>query len=469
MNKIVLLYLTVFFQFAVIAQDKSISFIRGVDISSAPQIEDAGGQYRDSGKVKDVLDIFKEYGVNYVRLRLWNAPSDGYCGLTKTLDFAKRIKEKGFRLLLDIHYSDSWADPGQQTKPSAWTLLPYNILEDSVYQYTKDVINALKNQGTIPEMVQIGNEITNGMLWPDGKNTGSTDAWTKFADLVKKGIQGVRDASDTNQVRIIIHIDKGGDNQTSRWFFDNLLQQGVQFDIIGLSYYPWWHGTFTQLRDNINDLSVRYNKNILIVETAYPWTSQTLNDGYNNVGFDTTNLPQGYPVSFQGQKDYLAYFKQLIKNSANGKCIGFFYWEPAYISVPPIGSPWENYTLFDFNGNAMNSIIELGEQDSDSVTTVNVAKKVRTSTGGDEFKLYQNYPNPFNPVTHIKYTVPLAGIVTLKVYDILGREIATLINTEKAPGRYDSEFDASKLSSGIYYYTLKTNEFLSVKKMVLIK
>ena len=224
-----------------------------------------------------------------------------------------------------------------------------------------------------------------------------------------------------------------------------------------------------QFNINNTDLSVRYNKNILIVETAYPWTFQTLNDGYNNVGFDTTNLPQGYPVSIQGQKDYLAYFKQVIKNSANGKCIGFFYWEPAYISVPPIGSPWENYTLFDFKGNAMNSIIELSKQDSDSVTTVNVTKKVRTSTRGDEFKLYQNYPNPFNPVTHIKYTVPVAGIVTLKVYDILGREVATLIYTEKAPGRYDSEFDASKFSSGIYYYTLKTNEFLSVKKMVLIK
>jgi arabinogalactan endo-1,4-beta-galactosidase len=731
MIKIVLFCSILLFQFSLVAQDTSISLIRGVDISSTPQIEEAGGQFKDSSAIEDVLDIFKKYGANYVRLRLWYTPSDGNCGLTKTLAFAKRIKEKGLKFLLDFHYSDSWADPGQQTKPSAWTLLPYNILEDSVYQYTKDVITALKGQGTIPDMVQIGNEITNGMLWPDGRNSGSTDAWTKFANLVKKGIQGVKDAEDTNQVKIIIHIDKGGDNQTSRWFFDNLLQQGVQFDIIGLSYYPWWHGTFSQLQSNMNDLATRYNKDIIIAETAYPWTTQTVNDGYNNVSFDPTKLPKGYPVNVQGQRDYLTYLKQVIENTTNKKCIGFFYWEPAYISVPPIGSPWENYTLFDFNGNAMNSINALRDQNSDSLPTVNVTIKVNTSTMGDtinnksvvqirgqvsgvssgflpsgeriswgsdsqiilknidgdywgytfkmhpadklefliwtgfslqkgtfrnagwetpvtpydssnssyriftagltdttldleyyntaqskidqywspfkndsdsigvlfrvnvaqliqeglfdttkngpvvvrgdstasagvlsmnsnnivlkkeaisvgggtfwsgvayfpkdkilqgtsfkykfyienssfggwepgigervfnfprsdttllwhffndkisitnieesiglqpyEFKLYQNYPNPFNPVTIIKYAEPATGKVTLKVYDILGREVAILINSTMAAGLHETEFDASKLSSGIYYYTLKAGEFQSTKKMVLIK
>ncbi len=383
MKRIIFLCIIILSSIAGYAQSGNDIQIRGADLSSAPQIEDAGGQFKDSSKVKDVLEIFKEYGANYVRLRLWYAPAGGYCGLTKTLAFAKRIKAKGLKLLLDFHYSDTWADPGHQTKPAAWANLPYNILEDSVYQYTKDVITAFKDQGTLPDMVQIGNEITNGMLWPDGRNSGSANAWTNFADLVKAGIKGVKDAADTSQVKIMIHIDKGGSNSTSRWFFDNLISQGVDFDVIGLSYYPWWHGTFSQLQSNLNDLATRYNKDIVIAETAYPWTTLNKNDGYPNVSYDPSKLPAGYPVTVQGQRDFMTYLEEIIKNTTNHKCIGFFYWEPAYISVPPIGSPWENYTLFDFDGNTMNSMNVYRSQNTDTLPTVNVTVRLNTATMGD--------------------------------------------------------------------------------------
>ncbi len=369
---------------------QSNSFIRGVDISFTPQIEDLGGKYKLNGVTKDVLDIFKESGVNYVRLRLWHTPNDPkdpqhiYCGLQKTLAYAKRIKAKGFKFLLDIHYSDWWADPGKQTKPAAWTNLSFDVLKDSVYSYTKNVITQLKNQNTLPDMVQVGNEITNGMLWPDGRNNTSA-GWTAFGELLKKGIAGVKDAAGVSSIKIMIHIDKGGNNSTSRWFFDNLIAQGVQFDVIGQSYYPWWHGTLTDLKNNLNDLAVRYNKEIVVAETAYPMNSQYLNDGMSNVSFDPTKLPAGYPVTVKGQKDFVIAVAKIVKETNNKKGIGFFYWEPAYISVPPIGSSWEYYTTFDpLTGEALNSLAAF--QNLDSLKSVNIKIRVNTSTLGDTLK-----------------------------------------------------------------------------------
>jgi arabinogalactan endo-1,4-beta-galactosidase len=365
------------------AQTGNDNYIRGVDISSAPQIINAGGGWKLNSVPGDVLDIFKTNGANYVRLRLWYSPSNGYCGLDSTLAFAVKVKAKGFRFLLDIHYSDTWADPGHQIKPAAWNSLPFSSLNDSVYAYTKRVILALKNQNTLPDMVQVGNEITGGMLWPEGKIS-SANGWSNFTTLLKSGIQGVRDVADTSTTKIMIHIDRGGDNPTSRWFFDNLKSYSVNFDIIGQSYYPWWHGSFSALQNNLNDLAVRYGKDIVVAETAYPWTSQYVNDGVNNVGFDPTKLLPGYPLNPQGQNDFLTYLNILIKDTPNKKGIGFFYWEPADISVPHVGSAWENYCVFDFNGNAFNSIRVF--QNSDSASTVNVKVRLNTATLGDTLK-----------------------------------------------------------------------------------
>ncbi|OIO18129.1 MAG: hypothetical protein AUJ54_08795 [Ignavibacteria bacterium CG1_02_37_35] len=380
MKKIFSLWISILLTITSFPQISSDNFIRGVDISTTPQIKNAGGVWKQNNVVDDVLDIFKNNGANYVRLRLWHTPTNKYCGLDSTLAFAKEIKAKGFKFLLDIHYSDWWADPGQQTKPAAWNGLSFAVLTDSVRSYTKRVIQALKDQNTLPDMVQVGNEITGGMLWPDGKI--SVGGWGNFTTLLKAGIQGVKDVDTT--VKIMIHIDRGGDNNSCRWFYDNLKSNGVTFDIIGLSYYPWWHGSLTNAQNNLNDLATRYNKDIVIVETAYPWTTQYLNDGMNNVGFDPAKLPAGYPVNPQGQRDFLTYLIKLIKNTTSGRGIGFFYWEPAYISVPPVGSAWENYALFDFSGNAFSTLQAF--QSNDSMSTVNVTLRLNTSTLGDTIK-----------------------------------------------------------------------------------
>lgn len=360
--------------------------IRGVDISFVQQIEDIGGKYYLNGVARDVLDIFKENGVNYVRLRLWHTPSNGYCGTGKTIEYAKRVKAKGFKLCLDFHYSDSWADPGQQTKPAAWTGLSFSVLKDSVYQYTKSTLEAFKSQNVLPDIVQIGNEITAGMLWPDGQvpTSNPTLAWQQFGELLKKGIQGAKDAASDTTIKIMIHIDRGGDNTTARWFFDNLQTQGVVFDIIGLSYYPWWHGSFTQVHDNLNDLAVRYGKDIIIAETAYPWTTSYLNDGMSNVGVNTANLPTGYGVSPQGQKAFLFALKKIIKETTNNKCIGWIYWEPAYISVPPLGSSWEHITTFDFNAHAQSTLTAF--MNFDTINTILVKLRLNTATNPDTLK-----------------------------------------------------------------------------------
>jgi arabinogalactan endo-1,4-beta-galactosidase len=385
--KTILLWLSVLCPVLLPAQPTADTFIRGVDISFTPHIEDLGGKYRLHGIEMDALDIFKQNGANYVRLRLWHTPTDGYCGLAKTLAYATRVKAKGLKLLLDFHYSDWWADPGKQNKPAAWAGLPFAALKDSVYAYTRDVIAAMKSQNTLPDMVQIGNEITSGMLWNDGRVGGSYDTpqqWANLGELVKEGIRGAREAAADTTMKIMIHIDRGGDNNGARWFFDNLNVQGVQFDVIGLSYYPWWHGTLTQLKNNLNDLAARYGKDIVLAETAYPWTTQSLNDGMGNIGVDATKLPPGYSKSPQGQKAFLSTVTKILKETSNNKGVGFIYWEPAYISVPPIGSSWEHLTTFDFNGNALSSITSF--MNLDTVPQVNVTLRINTATNTDTLK-----------------------------------------------------------------------------------
>ena len=339
--------------------DKNSGFIQGVDISELLKIEDHGGVFIENGIQKDALEIFKDHHINYVRLRLWHTPGDGYCNLDKTLLMAQRIKDAGLKFMLDFHYSDTWADPGHQAKPGAWGNLSFQALEDSIHTYTSHVIAALKNQNTLPDIVQIGNEITCGMLWDDGRicaQYNSPSQWKKFGSLVNHAIAGVKDClTSGDSVKIMIHIDCGGNNTSSRWFFDNLLTQNVDFDIIGLSYYPWWHGTFGELEYNTRDLAGRYHKDIIIVETAYPWTLGWYDNTHNIVG-DSSQLLPDYPASVEGQKEFLVDLIDLVKNIPDEKGLGLFYWAPEWVSTAQSGSPWENMTLFDFYGEMLDSI-----------------------------------------------------------------------------------------------------------------
>jgi beta-galactosidase len=243
----------------------------GADISFLPELEDRGMKFYDKGQQKDAIEILKDHGFNYVRLRIFNNPSTekgyspgkGFCDLDHTLKMAARVKKAGMKLLLDFHYSDYWADPQQQYKPSAWEGMNFNELTTALKEYTKSVLLALKAQGTLPDMVQIGNEINHGMVWPDG-NISQPD---NLASLIKAGIEGVKEVSPS--ITIMLHIALGGQNAESVFWLDTMFARGVDCDIIGLSYYPRWHGTLDDLNYNLNDLIRRYNKYVNVVEYSH--------------------------------------------------------------------------------------------------------------------------------------------------------------------------------------------------------
>ena len=247
---------------------KPVDKMLGADISFLPELEEKGMKFSDKGQQKDAIQILKDHGFNYVRLRIFNepardsgySPGKGFCDLAHTLKMAKRVKDAGMKLLLDFHYSDYWADPGKQYKPAAWKGLSFDQLKKAVFDYTKDVIQQLKNQGTKPEMVQVGNEINHGMLWPDG-NISDPDA---LAQLINAGTAAVRSVDPS--ITMLLHIALGGQNDESVFFIDNMIARGVYFDVIGESYYPKWHGTLDDLRDNLVDLVRRYNKDVIVVE-----------------------------------------------------------------------------------------------------------------------------------------------------------------------------------------------------------
>ena len=333
-------------------------FYNGVDLSFTAEIEGAGISFSDSGQILPVAEIFKRRGVNIVRLRLWHTPSSSHSNLSEVLDFARIVKAKGMDILLDIHYSDTWADPSQQAKPLAWNSLSFAELADSVYTYSHDVMNAFIAQETPPLIVQIGNEINSGFLWNSGRVGGSFDTnWINFGSLLKKAIAGIHDAEEKGETKVMLHY-AGTDG--ADWFFQNIRQQEIPYDIIGISYYPFWHGkNLDSLKTALNGLAHTFQKDIFIVETGYPWTL-SWNDWTNNiVGLESQLIPE-YPSSPDGQRRFLYDLKHLVRGLHNHRGIGWCYWAPEYVAFrgpqATNGSSWENGALFDFTNTSLPSI-----------------------------------------------------------------------------------------------------------------
>ena len=328
--------------------------IMGADISSLKKSEDKGGIYATTdGTTGDALTILHDHGLNYARLRVWVYSPDGYHGKAQLLEMAQRLKSNDLKLLVDFHYSDTWADPGKQYKPAAWEDYDFELLKQALYDHTFDICNSLKAQGTPPEMVQIGNEINSGMLWPDGH----TKEWDNLAALVKEGYRAVKDCSPAT--RVMLHIAEGGDNELARGWFDNAVQREVPFDLIGISYYPYWHGTLADLQNNLNDIAIRYDKDIVVVETAYPFTPDDNDTLQNIIRFQTT---RGYPATPEGQVRMLGDVMAIVRAVPNGRGLGIFYWDATWTAVPgngwdpahpTSGNGWENQALFDFDNRAL--------------------------------------------------------------------------------------------------------------------
>lgn len=330
----------------------------GGDISFLPEIEDNGGFYSDDDGEKDLLLLMEEHGFDSIRLKLWHTPDGAYNTLDQVRNMAARIDAAGLQFLLDIHYSDSWADPGTQTKPAAWDRLAFDALVDSVYQYSHDVIASLRSQGTVPSVVQIGNEITSGMLWPDGQVGGAFDTpgqWDRLVALLDAARRGVLDGAAGQPPDIVIHFGNGANNAACRWFFDHLAERGLVFDAIGLSFYPRWHGTLNELRYNLADLTGRYDKAVYVVETAYPWTLAWV-DETNNIFGTEADLHGGYPATVEGQSAFLRALRDIVQNVPGERDRGVYYWSPEWIAVEGVPSAWENATLFDFDAEMLPSM-----------------------------------------------------------------------------------------------------------------
>jgi arabinogalactan endo-1,4-beta-galactosidase len=310
----------------------------GADVSFLAKCEQDGIVFKEDGQPKDVLAMLREHHYNWVRLRVFHDPSVAPAGLPNdlayTIALARRAKAQGFHLLLDLHYSDSWADPEKQPTPAAWKTLKHKQLVQQVFEYTRDAIAAMGQAGVMPDMVQVGNEVTSGMLWPDGK---LPDNWDNFADLLKAGVNGV-DAGRGSlpRPRIMIHIERSGDYDAAVWFFDSLIAHRVPFDVMGLSYYPFWHGGIAKLRGNLHDLALRYERPIVIVETASNWSPGT--QGSRKSDFSETP---------EGQKAFLKAVDAAVRSIPHELGQGVFWWEPA------AEGPIQKRGFFDENGNVL--------------------------------------------------------------------------------------------------------------------
>jgi arabinogalactan endo-1,4-beta-galactosidase len=284
------------------------AFAKGADVGWLPQMEATGYKFYDiDGKQKDCLELLKDRGINTIRLRVWVNPSNdkasGHCSPAETVIMAVRAKNLGMRIMIDFHYSDSWADPGKQTKPAAWVNHTFLELQNDVYNHTFEVLNLLKAAGVTPEWVQVGNEIPGGMLWPEG----STSNWSQLAQLLNKGYDATK-AINPN-IKVIVHVDEGNNNAKFRWFFDNAKANNVKYDVIGLSYYPYWikkdyKETVANLEFNLKDMASRYNKEVMVVEVG---------GEYDKV---------------QNTFDMLAATIKAVEAVPNNKGLGVIYWEP---------------------------------------------------------------------------------------------------------------------------------------------
>ena len=353
-------------------ENLSTDFIKGADVSIMPELERNGTKFYDNGIEQDGLTILKNHGVNWIRVRIWNNPyvvgpegvGGGNTDEAKAIEMAKRAKALGMKVLVDFHYSDFWVDPGQQKKPDAWKNDSGDKLVDDVYAYTVKVMQDFNAQGVTPDMVQVGNELNNGMLWPEAQLTEDNPNGYKFlAKLLNAGLQAVHDNDKDNKVKTMIHL-AGVDVNLYHTFFDNLIVKNKvnDFDIIGMSFYPFWHGTMDDLKNTMNDVSAKYNKDVIAVETAFGYTLEDADFEKNNFGTNEEKVG-GYKATVQGQATGLRDVMATVASVNDNRGLGIFYWAPDWVINEKVGwksngggNGWDNLTLFDTKGNALESM-----------------------------------------------------------------------------------------------------------------
>jgi len=408
------------------AQTVRAQFVRGADIGWLLQMEATGYKFYDStGVQKNCLQILKDKGINTVRLRVWVNPSsdrtNGHCSKNETVTMALRAKAMGMRVMIEFHYSDTWADPSHQSKPAAWDSHSFTQLLADVYNHTFEVLDTLKKSGVTPQWVQIGNEIAGGMLWPDGKSSN----FGQLAQLLNKGYDATKDVDST--IKVIIHLESGNNNSLFRWFFDSAKDQGVRYDIIGMSYYPFWIGsdytvTINDLGNNMNDMVSRYGKEVMVVE----------------VGGDYTKVQNTYDMLVAVIE------KTIAVPSGNG--LGVIYWEPEG------AKSWSGYQLSCWGDNgkptaALNAFL----MHTAGLNNIN---------SPSEFNLY---PNPC-PVGILNFGFrSSSGSHDVQIFDVSGRLLKQQIINDQTGNSFHID-----LQPGIYIAKVEFGQS-SVSKKLIVK
>lgn len=355
-NFLVLTVLSVWlFATSSIAESKAQPPLLGADLSLLPKLEAAGVVFKDSGKPGDVIAFFRDRGANCVRLRLFVNPN-GQAGVVNDLPYtialARRVKAAGLQFFLVLHYSDTWADPTAQFVPGTWRYLPFPQLLETMESYTAEVMKAFRDAGVPPDIVEVGNEITNGLLGPatsfEDKSIPQEVVFDRLCEVLKAGIRGVHSGLEKNsQVKIVLHIDNGGRLEVTRWFFDNITKRGVPFDVIAFSYYPFWQGSLAQLQENLIFAARTYGKPVLVAETAYPWAEAEHWTAKKTLNFERTP---------RGQKQFLEALISTVLAVPQNLGLGVLYWYPESVAVnnPEILDWWDGQlALFDQEGNAL--------------------------------------------------------------------------------------------------------------------
>ncbi|MCF4123477.1 arabinogalactan endo-1,4-beta-galactosidase [Antribacter sp. KLBMP9083] len=343
--------------------------MRGGDLSGLAKNEDFGATYAASnGTPGDAVELLADAGMNVGRLKVWVDPADGYNEVTHVVESARRIEAAGMDLMVDFHYSDRWTDPGAQGVPAAWAGSTVEELAQHVHDHTAEVMQALTAAGVNAEYVQVGNEINPGMLWPYGQTwdvvpgDGVDGAqWDSLALFLTAGHDAVKEVSPGTQTILhLTNINNGIGSLT--WWFDEVTARDVPFDLIGLSYYGYWHGSLADLQEAVSTLSARYDRDVVVVETAYPFTLTDDTPAWENVINLPSELVAGYPATPQGQAAAFRAVQDVVAAAPGGRGLGTMYWEPAWTSVagngwdpadPSSGNAWENQAMFDFSGRLL--------------------------------------------------------------------------------------------------------------------
>jgi arabinogalactan endo-1,4-beta-galactosidase len=397
-------------------------FAKGADVSWASQMENAGVRfYNASGTQQDLFLILKNKGMNTIRLRVWLNPWEGWCGKEDVITKAIRAKNAGFRIMIDFHYSDSWADPGQQTKPAAWSKYTFTNLTTAVYNHTVDVLNSLKANGITPEWVQVGNETNDGLLWEDGR---ASSNMRNYALLINAGYDAVKAVSPATKV--IVHVSNGWDNGLFRWNFDGLKNNGGKWDVIGMSLYPTrsnWQTLNNQCLSNMKDMVARYGKQVMIVE----------------VGMEARQATDC--------KSFLIDLMNKTASLANGNGLGVLYWEPQTYNR------WQGYTkgAFDEKGKptiALDAFLTVAATSTPSSEIISDASASSSENLGQ--RTLNLYPNPSSDVINIHIPAFAAEGGNITVYNYLGQKIID----ESVKGS-TMTLDVSLIQSGRYWIKIR--------------